>query len=128
MAAVDFSIFNKSFFKNSKLKIVWFDKKGTVKLKNNLMATITISTKGHHDHYQKYIVSILNKESKIDSHSFDFDVYLGKNNNDLNKQFQILGHCCNNGYAEWYIGKPDKSKVDGMAKEIAKYIQQYENL
>lgn len=51
---LNFGGFNESFFENANNKIKWFDKKGTLILKNGLMATILITTHGTCDHYEGF--------------------------------------------------------------------------
>jgi len=117
---VKFGAFNESIFENTDLNITWFNHKGLVKLKNKLIASITISTHGHYGHYVGYLVTILNKEKEIDKNFFSFDVYLGKG-------IEIIDYCCD-GYAKWYVKQPTEQNIDKMAKEIQKFIRIYEVL
>jgi hypothetical protein len=118
---VKFGAFNESIFENTNLKITWFDHRGLVKLKNKLIATITISTHGTSGHYVGYKVTILNKEKEIVNHFFDFSIYLDKN-------IEIIDYCCQDGYAKWYIKEPSEKDIDKMAKQIEKFINFYEVL
>ena len=131
MSNLDFTEFNKKFFVKTKAKISWFNRKGTMNVKKGIMAEVTVVTHGTCDHYDGYSVKILNKEGQLSSHYFSFTeglVLKPDSRTDINNKFQIIGHCCDNGQAEWYIQKPTGESVDDMAKQIINYIKQYENL
>jgi hypothetical protein len=120
MSNVNFDNFNTLVFAKSKLKIEWFNTKGIIKLKNNLLASIEIRTNGVRGHYERYCVNIINKNNVIDSHSFGFDIYLGKN-------ILVIDYC-NETFAEWYEKEPEDNKIEIMINKIEHYIKQFETL
>jgi hypothetical protein len=118
MSTVSFEKFNRTFFKDSIYTIEWFEKKGIIRLKNGLIATILIDTKGVHNQYQRYVVTIISKDSKLDTHFFDFDTYLGKG-------VEVIDYCCEKE-AKFCGIQPTIANIIRMVCKIDIYIQMFE--
>lgn len=124
---MDWVTFNNNFFNND--AISWFDRKGTLKLTNKLIAEITLSTAGTQGTYVGYKVSIINKDTgKLSSHFFKFDDYMeDRADSDIKYNgFKIVAHCCKDK-ADWYIYRPTDLAIKGMVHQIMSYINQWED-
>jgi hypothetical protein len=113
--------FNERFFTKYD-NIRWFEKKGILKINDDVNASIELAITNVWGEYPGYLVTIANKkEGKIDSHYFDFNSYLKTrvdDKQDLHSGFSIISHC---GW-DWYIAIPEMSEVLEMSACIMDYI------
>jgi len=117
---VNFTQFNKDFFPRAGFE--WFNTKGVKDVAKGIIAEVTIVTRGYHDHYQGYQVKILNRTGSISSHYFPFSALEVEGEKG---KLEIIGYCCPKDIARWYIARPTKASVRGMAKQILSYIDKY---
>jgi hypothetical protein len=131
MTKVRYAKFNESFFSEYDQTIIWYDKKGVLKLNEEINVEITLVTGNITGRYEGYKVVLINKKSGIvTEHYFNFDTYMKKridNRSDYTQGFCILDNVVNeaNDYY-WYIAKPDPKEVTDMAQTIIGYIYLYE--
>lgn len=121
--------FCRSFEWNIDIK--WFDLVGYTPIDESRRAKIELSDRGYHGHFDKFIVSILDKnEGVVDTKVFRFNDYLDNNKREDNrKDYPIRGNDTFHAWRdrgdwykmEWYIAIPQTTRP--LCEEIEKYIK-----
>jgi hypothetical protein len=113
-----FKDFNQNFFSKSK-NITWFDKEGFYTLDENRVVRITIDDVGTRDHFNGYLVEILNKlEGVIVKKFFRFEHHLIMIHNHRTDYYHVW---YNNDKLDWYISRPKDTKE--MCKKIFEWVE-----
>ena len=129
---MQFESFNKAFFIENNscspigkrtTNIKWYNNKGLLDLQNGNIAEITIVTHGVHETWAGYQVEIVNViNGKITSHYFGFNDFMAITPND---GFCVMGSCCQDNVAKWYIQVPTPSQRNKMASTILDFCKQF---
>lgn len=137
ITGVDYGTFNEEFFRKAlesfPKDIVWFNRKGVLKMDDFRRAEITLVTNGTYNSYAGYSVDIIHKErGKITTHTFLFGDYFDDSrriDSLTNEKIppHINGSTCNrSGVAEWYINQPHPDEINKLAKRILQFIEMYQ--
>lgn len=111
--------------------ILWFAKKGTFELENNIVVEIELMTRGHADHYVGYMVRLIHKvNGKLTEHFFRFDDYMSsamEDRADNRDDYPLGNNICYyvNSEARWYIAIPEFDEIATFQSEVMTYIGEY---
>ena len=119
-----FKDFNQNFFSKSK-NITWFDKEGFYTLDENRVVRITLDDVGTRDHFNGYLVEILNKlEGVIVKKFFRFEhhlIMIHKTDLPNYHRTDYYHVWYNNDKLDWYISRPKDTKE--MCKKIFEWVE-----
>lgn len=113
------------------VEIEWFDKVGLHRLDGDRVARIELATRGTHEQFPGFLVTVLNKrEGKVDSKYFRFDDYMSgklEDREDARKDHPYGGNMCyyvsgGCGY-DWYIARPLETRP--FCAAIEAYLEMF---
>lgn len=116
-----FKNFNEEFFSKCKRKIEWYDVEGLFVMDGDRVVRITIDDIGTKDHYNGYMVEIINNKSgTIVKKFFRFKHHLEFIHRNREEHSHVW---YSGGKFEWYISRPKDTKV--MCETIFKWIDTF---
>jgi len=103
-----FKTFNEGFFSKSNRTIKWYDKQGLFQTSDGVV-TITIDNERNHDHYNGYLVEIINpRVGSIVKKFFRFSDHLTMiHQSEQDKYYHVW---LQGGRFEWYMSIPKDTK------------------
>jgi len=126
--------FNKEFWTgyngddgDGPVHILWFARKGTFELENNIVVEIELMTRGYADHYVGYMVRLIHKtKGKLTEHFFRFDDYL-EEREDNRDDYPLGDNTCFyvDSRAKWYIAIPTFDDIADFQSRVMTFIGEY---
>jgi hypothetical protein len=120
-----FQKFNQDFFKSIKdFKIEWFDKEGIIELDDNRVVSIKLEDLGTRDHFNGYMVEIINKTGgSVYKKFFKFRYHMDFTHRSGSTDYFHVWY--NNNQLDWYISRPTTYGQKQMVDTIKSFINKF---
>lgn len=121
-----FQRFNQDFFKSIKdFKIEWFDKEGIIELDDNRVVSIKLEDLGTRDHFNGYMVEIINKTGgSVYKKFFKFRYHMDfVHASKVSSEYYHLWYKENE--LDWYISRPTLNGPKQMVDTIKLFINKF---
>lgn len=90
-----------------------------------IKASITPYNGNVHDHYIGLKVQIISKTGVLATQLFIFDRYLIADKPVKDKSFEVLGYCCSDGVARWYMKTPTDQSMTALGNHIIDFCNEW---